>query len=262
VTSVQFAGPASYNTTGNLLAGLTPLNHYAASNPGVNVTNDFFLQDLGQTYFQVNSGAYPFGDIRGQIASLVSRGRRHIPYSFTNIFGNTLAPNGLASLGHENQVGFKNNQNSYISLQGVQLTPGSGNYTYEGVFNFYSGARKKNLELVRGILLEVNIRSSGLVPATWVFELFNAANQTWVAETTFTANSFGWVSGFIENYDAPLASGMATNRGVQLVRITSTSATPSLLFVDLLALRFYTPNVAMNNIIKTVIKVLPQLPTN
>jgi len=261
-TQAEFLGPANATQTGPVLAGLNTLNNFAQSNPGTNVTTDFFQQDLGLTYLQVNSAKFPRGDIRGQVASLLSKGRRHIPYTFTTIYGNTDASSGLATLQHSNQRGFKNHASSYITLQAQQLTPGSGNYTYQGVFNFYNGVNKKNLEIVRGIVLEVNMRQSGAVSSTWLIEFFNGANNTWIQMGTFTALSRQWTAAFLENFNSVQVWGMATGRGVQLVRLTTSSATPTSLLLDLFALRFFTPNVEMNTIIKSVVKVLPQLPTN
>jgi len=259
-TACGFFGPANYTSTGPLLSPLITYTTFATSSAGVFVKPQFFTQEFLETYFQVASAKHPKGDIRGQIANVARATHRHVPYSVNQIYGATQAPNGYATLRHSNQENFNNHAGSYITLQTTQQS--TGQWLYQGVFYFRSGARKQNQQTIRGLRMEVNLRQVGAQPGTsWTFEVFNARNNTWMTAGVLTSTARTWQYAAIELDLGSLAWGLPSSRGYVLMRISAQSSTQQNLLLDLFAMRFYIPSVAMNQAIKSVIKVLPQLPT-
>jgi len=259
-TGATFNAPSNSSTTGTVLATLVSGNTWAFSTNTTVVTPNFFFQGRAlASYLQVNSASSPNGVIRGNLVPLVQFGRRHIPVSVTQIFGNTLAPNGYATLQRASQVGHTNHAPAYIVLQPTQ-TGGTGNFIYQGIFNVMSGTRRQNIGSIRAIQLELNIRLSG-PQATWTFEWFNSVLSAWIPAGTFSTLNGQWNAGFIPVNNAITAWQLSSSRGMTQVRVTCTSTTATKLLVDLFGIRSAANAVATNQIVKAVVKILPSLPT-
>jgi len=264
ITSVTYNAPAARNQVGPVVAkyqvaltdnaiALIQATSTVPLNPG------FFDMDNGMAYMQINTQLFPNGLVRGNFLPVVSPGHRQLPYAVTTTFGTTDTSSGLSTLRHPNQFGKKNNPNSYITLQAMQTTPGTGAFNYQGLFSFQAGATKANFALIRGYQLELNMRSQG--SGTWLFEWFNANNGTFMSAGTFSGGNHEWNAAFSLYFDATSAWMLPTNRGVLTVRVSTSNATPTTLLLDLFAVRAYTPSSGANQLIKMVVKQLPSLPT-
>jgi len=261
VTGASYNGPSNVTSTGPVIAPLQANSTYAfSSNPAVQIS--FFAQNTVKgSYLQVSSSAAPNGAIRGNLVPLVTQGRRHVPFSVTQVYGNTQAPNGYATLQRASQVGHNNHPAAYIALQATQAVAGTGNFTYQGVFNFMSSTRKQNVGSIRALIIELNIRISGGGNSVWIFEWFNFVQSSWVLGAQFSVNSGIWTAGFIPYTNATTAYQLASSRAITQVRITCNNGTPTKLLVDLFGIRGAYINSGTNGVVKKVIKLLPQLAT-
>jgi hypothetical protein len=257
VTTATFNGPANSTSVGPVLVTLTNEPRYASSIVDFQpVTNDFYSPLYGLAYLQVDSTTFPAGDIRGQLYPTLGRTRRAIPNIVNTIFGDTSAPNGLATLRYANQQDNENNPGSFISLTPV-LDSTTGNYTYQAFFKFPAAASRRNFNNIRGFTLELNVRQFG--DATWNFDYYDATTGIHIPTATFSTPGL-WTPGFA-NYYHPDASTFANIRAQLVVRVTLNSATTSTLWIDLFAVRSFEPTSSTNIVIKPFILETQLLPS-
>lgn len=219
------------------------------------VTSDFYSQQFGFGYLQVNSATFPNGAIRGQLLPTLGRTRRAIPTEATTITGITSAPNGFETLRFPNMQGNERNDNSFISLSTTQANSTS-NFTYQGFFSFPAAASRRNYNNVRGYSLELNLRQFGT--GTWNFDYFDATTGVHVPTATFSSPGL-WTVG-VANYYQHDASTFNNNRGELVIRITANWPTSTTLWVDLMGLRSYEPYAFSNIVFKEFIVGIGTIP--
>lgn len=257
VTTVTYNGPANSTTTGPVLVTLTNGNSAALAKNFTNITADFFASQFALTYLQVNTATFPNGAIRGAALPLLARTRRAIPYSVETLAGTFSAPNGLDTLRYPNQEGNEKNFGSFVSLTSTQATPGS-NFTFSALFKFPAAASRRNLDLIRALRIELNLRLFGV--ATWEFDWFNAATGGYVAAATFSTTG-QWTSGFAD-YTATDANTFSNNKEQLIVRVSVNAATVSTLWIDLFGIRSYEPSSFTNQALKPIFLQIGTLATD
>jgi hypothetical protein len=233
----------SFGTTGAVLNQFNPgFWSYVLNNGSVNLTTISYLYNVpSQAYLQINSGAFPNGDIRGQMYPLVVPRRRNVPLSFTPTTG-SLAGN-LASLYRATQYGPNNNRNSYVTL-----TPNNG--SFDGYFLYQLPFNKGNLEDIRMFTLNLNARATD--GSTWTIYYYNYFTSAYELYATFTSRA--WQLAFLDNYDYVTFNYISSN-GYMRIRLTATAATVPL-DLDEFTIRPWAPNNEANTYFRSVVRNL------
>jgi hypothetical protein len=217
-------------------------NAYNLENGAVNFsTISYLYNNPSQAYVQVNSAAYPSGDIRGQMYPLVTPRRRTVPLSFTATTG--FLTGNLASLYRATQYATNNNRNSYVTL-----TPTAG--AFDGYFLYQLPFNKGNLEDVRMFTLNMNARATD--GATWTIWYYNYFSSAYEEYATFTSSK--WQLAFLDNYDYVTFNYISSN-GYMRIRITATAASVPL-ELDEFTIRAWAPSNEANSYLRSVIKNL------
>jgi hypothetical protein len=161
----------------------------------------------------------------------------------------TNTPGDLSTLRWANQQGTERNDASFISLIATQPLNATGNFTYQGFFHFEAKASRRNFDNVRGLTLELNVRQFGA--GTWNFDYFDATTGAHIPVATFSTPG-NWTVG-IADYFKHEASTFNTIRKDLVLRITTTQATQSIIWLDLLAIRSYEPTSFTNQLVRDFI---------
>jgi len=215
---------------------------YVLTNGSVNLTTISYLyNNPSQGYLQINSGAFPNGDVRGQLYPLVTPRRRVVPTSFTPTTGSITG--NLASLYRATQYLNNNNKNSYVSLN-----PTNG--SFDGYFLYQLPFNKVNLEDVRMFTLNMNARATD--GSTWSIYYYNYFSSAYELYATFTSKT--WQLAFLDNYDYVTFNYISSN-GFMRIRVTSTAATVPL-SLDEFTIRPWAPSVEANSYFRSVIRNL------
>jgi len=256
--SSTYNGPANTTTTAPVLFTLStvaPLAYSINRTPATTVHAQW--QQLGLTYFAVNNAAGV--NIRGQVYPILGLTRRAIPTELQTVTGISNIPvDGFETLRYANLEVTQRNGNSIVSCVSTQ-TGGVGNYTYQGEFFFPTAASRRNFEGIRSLLIDLNVRIVGSA-ATWNFDWFDSSTGAHVPAGTFSTVSSNWTEGVLIRFNPDVVT-FSNNRAQQVVRVTVNSATPTTLWLDLFAIRSYTPSAVFNQIFKTPLKQLLLLPT-
>lgn len=256
-TSVTFNGPANSTSTAPVLATLPALSTFGGYQViGFQpVTSDFFAQQLGLTYVNIASAAFPTGELRCQVYPTLGRTRRAVPASVETVSGTTDTTSGFNTLRFANQQDNERNDGSFISLV-ASLDATSGNYTYQAFFRFPTAATRRNFNNIRGLSLELNARQFGA--ATWNFDYFDATSGLHVPTATFSSPGL-WTPGFADYFHHDVFE-FSNNRGELVVRVTVESVTPTTLWLDLFAIRSYEPTAVTTQFVRTAILSSSTLP--
>jgi hypothetical protein len=255
-TSVTFNAPANSSVsaaalTSGTLSGVYSDAHFA----GVAVDPDFYSIDTYESYYEVNS-ATALNNIRGNIYPVLTPSRRRIPYQVDTVTGTTIYPGaGLSTLRFANQEGSNDNTNSYISLRSEDI---GGIFSYVGVFTFHAATNKKNFDIVRALTVELNAKISQT--GVWAFEFFDSTSSTFIPVGTLSdATASAWTPTYIDNFHFGV-SDYANSRREIAMRISVTSSVQTRLYLDLFAIRSWTPGSGSNQALKGVVQFLNTYP--
>jgi len=249
-TGATWNGPSMRNTTGPIIDSLVPVGRSFFLNTTSNISQAFWIDDY-QTYFSVQSPNLPAGEIRGQIFPLVRSGLRKTPSAVSTVFGATIGD--FTTLRRANQVGLKTNANAFVRCQ---PQPTSANTSeYSGLFTFKTGLAKHNIDSVRGMQLEVNLRGQNQV---YIFELFNSNNGTWVTLGTFNG-AIIWTPAFAVANTVNIGAYIST-RGTMTIRVSSVGPRP--LFIDLFGVRLFHARALSSQVLRQYQKFLQHLPSH
>jgi len=255
-TTATFNGPANTTSSAPVLASLTVNGSIAVVTTQPNITSDFLSPETAEAYYLVSSTSRPSGDIRGQLYPLLARTHRKIPNQVDTVSGQTTIPvAGLGTLRYPNQEGVEKNFQSFVACQATQASAGA-NFTYEGVFKLPASTIRRNFGTVRGLIMELNLRSFG--GSTWLFEWFDSTTGLFIPAATYN-DTTQWNAGLVYNLD-PTVADYANNRAVMAVRVSTSWPTSTSLWIDLLGVRAYQPTGLTNPIIKNIMKQLLLLP--
>jgi len=228
-------------------------------------TLDFTLNVLhGLAYLQVNSVAFPNGDLRGQLIPLFDPSRRDIPSIIETIAGSTVLPPNLETLRHANQQGHELNPATFLECVAVPAAA-SGGSSYSAIYQFAVPVSRVNFPLLRGFTLELNVRSLGVgsTPVVWVFEWFDSSNGEFKVAGTITVTPgsvfTNWTSLFVDNFEVD-AWNYPNNRGILVTRISTNSTVAATLAIDLMGLRSWIPSSAILQTARATIKATSLFP--
>jgi len=257
-TEAIFAGPANDTSTATTLVTIPNASTEGASViiGSTPVTSDFYSQQLGLAYLQVNSATNTAGEIRGTVYPTLGRTRRAIPTVVETVAGTTSAPNGYATLRFANQQDNERNDNSFITLT-TTADSSTGNFTYQAFFRFPAAASRRNYNNIRGLVLELNLRQFG--DATWNFDFYDSTTGEHIPTATFSSPGL-WTPGYSDYFLSDVHE-FNNNRGQLIVRVTVNSATTSTLWVDLFAVRSYEPTAITNEVVRSFILQASLLPS-
>jgi len=243
-------GPALRNATSNqTLLTLTQGNqsyyiHNATINPAIaSVMFDALAKD--EAYLVVDSAKYPFGEIRGNLLTTCETKRRQIAdriFVTAGTISGSLDVTLRASL-----TGTLFRKNSYVGF----LPSNSSGFSM--VFTFQLPISKKNTNLIRGLTMDLNLRT--LDGAVWLFEWYNAVSQTWITAGSFQQTN--WTFGFVNYFAKDVANLVDINGGVSVRVSNPTAKTP--LYVDQFTIQPWVPKEATNSIMRAVLKDLRAL---
>jgi len=195
----------------------------------------------------------PLGAIRGQIYPTVAAGLRRLPLFVNTIVGQTIG--SAATLRHANSLGHANNPSAYVRCQPT-LVSTAGNVTaYQGIFYFSAGLTKRNIDSVRGLSMELNLRGQG---QPYLFEIFNNNNGTWSTMGIFNGTIL-WTPAF-SLLNTINIGAYINSRSQMLFRISSVGPRP--LFIDLMGVRLYHARSLSSQIIRQYQKYLQHLPSH
>jgi len=246
-TGAAVAGPAYLNTTASPYAVLTPYNYYyygVFPNASAILNSNLAALLYGYSYVQINSTAWPLGDIRGQLYPTVGNRRREVPSLFTQGTNGNLV-GYLSSCFRATQYGTNNNPNSYI-----QLIPTPATSTFTGYFRFQMPVSTSNLQNIRYLTLNMNAKSAG--GALWNFYAYNYATSTYVLFGTFSSEF--WYQVFYNVYDYNVQY-YVNDLGYVTMKVESTAATGPL-YLDQFTVRPWVPSTNANAQVRSYMKDL------